>query len=324
MRSLTTRAVFLFMALTSMISIAVFTSCGNRQSGKTDTEFRNAGGDNDTLCLPLPVAPRYADSEEKRYIYMADRYWDPVDWNDTLLLKSDKFMGGSMANYGVLLSAIDEKRRPGVVTSLINRNDITPAGYRALEEYSYKYFYYPGSPQYDAELYLLFVNALLGSGKCDDATVERLLARRGEIMKNRVGHQAAVFEYVGSNGKRERFSPGGGEADVTFLMLYDPECEVCAEAVKIMTSSKAFSAAVESGEASVYAINAYGSEDVKGKVISDFPASWHTGYSPGGEIEREDIYVVRSTPAIYVIDKEGIILEKDISLDRLAQITGEQ
>lgn len=313
----------MLLSLATVVASTMIAGCGNRDAGRAGADRINTGGDKDTLCLPLPVVPRYADTPEKRSLYMADHYWDAADWSDTTLLKSDRFMGESMANYGVLLSNIDEKRRPGIISSLLNRHEITPTAYRALEEYAYRYFYYPGAPQYDAELYLLFVNALLGSGKSDEATTERLLHRRGEILKNRVRHQATMFEYVDANGETHRFSPGSGESELTFLILYDPECDVCAEAVDIMTSSKPFSAAIQSGDVSVYAINAYGDEKAAGKVSSRFPVSWHVGYSPDGEVEREEIYVIRSTPSIYIIDKEGIILEKDIILRRLSEIVGE-
>lgn len=47
------------------------------------------------------------------------------------------------------------------------------------------------------------------------------------------------------------------------------------------------------------------------KHYEDIPSSWINSYDKGCHIERENLYNVNAIPALYLLDKDKIVLVKD-------------
>ncbi len=306
-----------FIMLSAVVCAS--TSCGPGNAG-AGTQA-DVPADTAAYTLPMPEIPPSLTSPEERAAFLARHYWDKMNWNDTVLLGSERFMGESMATFGTLLSLTPRDKAVAAISGMVSSAASSDAALHAVNDYAYTYFYYPDSPQYDPELYLFFINALSAQPALDMASRARLDDRREQILKNRVGETAADFAYVDSNGRRRSLLATRTDAPVRILMLYDPDCEVCHEAVKLMTGSENFAQAQDEGSVAVIAINAFG-QDGGGPAVrdKDFPAVWTVGYSPDGAVDADELYIIRATPAIYILDSDGRILEKDISMRRLAEI----
>lgn len=275
--------------------------------------------DTATYVLPLPAMPAELTQPADRAAFLAEHYWDAMDWQNPLLLNADRFMGESMATYGTLLGIAPEDKAEATVASLVKTIGENQAALDKVAEYAYSYFYHPESPYYNEETYLLFIDPILTAPSTNHENKERLKFRKEEIMKNRVGNVATDFSYIGTDGEKHRLLETAPEAEYRLLMFYEPDCEVCTEAIRIMTSSASFARAQETGEVAVIAINAFGQpQGGSAQPKAGMPANWTVGYSPEGEIDEDEIYVIRTTPAIYLLDREGRILQKDLSLPRLA------
>lgn len=297
----------------------LFAACGN--AARSSSAASGAMPvDTADYHLPLPMPPKGMTDPQQRAGFLANHLWDGMDWNDTVLLSSERIMGEGMANYGLFLSMLEAGKASSVVNAMVNRLSGNPRALDVFADYAYTYFYYPDAPQYDAELYLHFLNPLIAVRSLPESTRLRLQTRREEIMKNRVGTIAQDFSFVDSDGNTRRLSESGVGAEVRVLMMYDPDCEVCDEAIGVMNAPGRFSDAVREGRVAVIAINAFG-QDQGGKAIrkKGMPREWIVGYSPDGELDMDEIYVIRATPAIYVLDSEGRILDKDLSIAKLRQ-----
>lgn len=306
----------IMMLISLLLSVS---SCDNSRKDEKVMVGRTLK-DTTSYKLHMPNIPSNITSSEERAEFLAFHYWDNMDWNDTILLKAERFMGENMATYGTILEMVPYKTAVSAVSGLINEVADNKHALRSIDEYAFSYFYYPGAPQYNEELYLLFINPLLAQSNFAEADAERLKMRKEYIHKNRVGSIAADFSFIGTDGKEHTLLKTSQEAAYRILMLYDPECEVCEDAIRIMSEAKAFTEAQKSGEVSVIAINAYGQPNGGEADRKDgMPQNWVVGYSPEGEIENEEIYAIRATPAIYVLDKDGRILMKDLSIARLSQ-----
>lgn len=269
--------------------------------------------------LPLPDVPRSLTTPQERAAFVADHYWDGMDWRDTLLLRSDQFMGESMATYGTLLGIAPRDRAEASVRALIDSVGENSDALNTLADYSYSYFYYPESPMYDEELYFLFIDPLLSRKALSEENAERLRDRKEGMLKNRVGTIATDFEYVGTDGDTHTLFTTPKGTETTLLMFYSPECDVCEEAIKILNSSDAFAELQKEGKAQVIAINAYGQEKAgPAERKPGMPDNWIVGYSPEGRIDAEELYLIRATPAIYILDPDFRILQKDLPLPRLS------
>ncbi len=294
-------------------------------SASASTDTAKVERDTATYQLPLPTIPATLTTPEDRAAYLSRHYWDNMDWNDTLLLRSERFMGECMATYGTILAITPADKAVPAVSGMVSAAATSEAAIAAINDYAYDYYYYPDSPQYDPEIYLLFINALSAQPSIDMASLARLGEYRQQILKNRVGHIATDFKFVGTDGKSHSMLATRKDAKLRFLVLYDPDCTVCEEAVEIMSDSPSFAQAQADGEVAVIAINAFGQEEGGAAEVKDrFPAEWTVGYSPDGDIDANEEYVIRATPAIYILDSEGRILEKDLSINRLSQVVSAQ
>lgn len=301
--------------------IAIF-ACTRNPSNNTALST-SAVIDTTSYTLPLPVIPSSLSSPEERAGFLSTHYWDRMDWNDTLLLSSERFMGESMATFGQLLHMTSHDKAVASVIRMVNGAAVSERALNTVNKFAYQYFYYPDAPQHDAETYLLFINALLAQPGIDYASRVRLEERLSQINKNRVNQLASDFKYIGTDGNMHSMISTRSDADIRILMFYDPDCTVCDEAAKILSSGHSFNLAQQEGQVAVIAINADGQEEGgPAKVKKGFQPSWTVGYSPDGEVNEDEIYVIRATPSIYIIDKQGTILEKDLSLRRLAEIVG--
>lgn len=322
LRSSRTRLLRNSAIISIVLSLPIFLANG-QNSNELNMPSESSSIDPDTFILPLPEVPRSLSTPPERAAFVADHYWDGMNWNDTLLLHSEKFMGESMATYGMLLGIAPRERAASAVDSLIISLDNNPKAINAIAEYTYSYFYHPESPQYDEELYLLFVDPLLNRSAIDEGTYERLKKRRADILKNRIGNIAADFTYIGTDGREHTLLSTSPQTEYRLLLLYDPDCHVCEEAVKVLKSSDAFSKALTAGKAAVIAVNAYGQEKPGAALRkADMPDNWIIGYSPEGEIDKDEVYIIRTAPAIYILDREGRIIKKDLSIGRLSEFIG--
>lgn len=298
-----------------------FSSCAGRgEAGASAiSDSGNQPKDTATYQLPLPKVPASIKEPAKRAAFVADHYWDHMDWQDTLLLSSERFMGESMATYGELLRLSgSERTRSSAVNAMVNSAAVNPKALKTVSDYAYTYFYYPDAPQYDPELYLDFITPLMAQPGISRADKMRLERYRKQILNNRVGSVARDFVYIGEDGKQHRLLSTAQGAQYRVIFFFDPDCNICEEAIEMMKSSKKFSEAEKEGVAAVIAINPFGQESPgKAKGKSTMPDNWTVGYSPDGEVDNDELYSIRATPAIYVIDQTGRILEKDLSLARL-------
>ena len=104
---------------------------------------------------------------------------------------------------------------------------------------------------------------------------------------------------------------------------------MCREISEEMKQSQIISDLQSEGRLKILAI--YPDENLEEwhKHYSDIPSAWINGYDKGCHIERENLYNVSAIPALYLLDKEKIVLVKDSTNVEeiefvLAQITGKE
>ena len=140
------------------------------------------------------------------------------------------------------------------------------------------------------------------------------------MRKNRVGTIAADFPFETRDGRRLHLSEAVGAHRRTLLLFYDPECAHCMEKVSELSSMEALNEALSGGWMCVVAV--YSGMDVMSRVtwrrtLDRLPSAWIAGYDDG-TVYTEDLYVLRSLPALYLLDSSGRVLLKDTSPERLA------
>lgn len=174
-------------------------------------------------------------------------------------------------------------------------------------------FYKPSSPDYDAEAFSSWMDGFETENQLPEDLRIRLSERRREINTNRVGTKAADFRFTDRKGNEEtlygllRTLNEDGDGKPLLLLFYDTDCRDCHSLMQYMAENPAIDIRYN-----VLAIDPYAnSPGLWEDESNQWPSEWHIGISPGGEIDAEDIYILRTSPAIYLLNNDGTVVAKD-------------
>ena len=173
---------------------------------------------------------------------------------------------------------------------------------------------------YDAEGYAMLLDQLILDPTNAGIPRETLEARHAQIMKNRVGRKAADFVFMDREGHRMTLREAVAGTEETIVMFYDPDCNVCEATERYLASSEKLNRLIGEGRLRIVAIDPFDTDTERWKAHADsLPRNWTVGRSPGGRIDSEEIYVIRATPAIYLLDSAMTVRIKDARDDEIAR-----
>ena len=253
-----------------------------------------------------PVAPEEIISLQDKSEWLMEHFWDSFDFkrkeavdqnalNDAFNVYSHPMR---WASRDAVLKSTDR-----IIASLVKNPVLLLQFTKAAEENLYG----PRAETYIDEVYLRYLDALVGSKKITPARKARYI-RQNKILKNSlVGTIPPTFVFDTPNGVKERFRPGL----LTVIEFGDPDCTDCRHAKLKMDTDLKFSSAVEKGLVNVLFIIP-DPEDNWQDSLAEYPKLWHTGASD----EVSDLYDLRSTPYFYVIGTDGKIIDKTESVDK--------
>lgn len=306
------------MRLLLLICLAsIMIACGNN-AGKTGSGAADSVSQVNSLPLPV-VPPQIKDSREKLR-YVLTHYWDAMDWRDTALVNSDEFMEQTMVNYFAILAKADSLVGADGMNRMIASASVNPVALAKVVEISSRYLYEPESPMYDAEGYAMLLDQLILDPTNAGIPRETLEARHAGIMKNRVGRKAADFDFIDRAGRRSTLREAVAGTEETIVLFYDPDCNVCEATERYLASSEKINRLIGEGRLKIVAIDPLDTDTERWKAHADsLPKNWTVGRSPGGRIDSEEIYVIRATPAIYLLDREMTVRIKDATDQEIAR-----
>lgn len=291
--------------------------CGNNTE---KTGSVSADSVSQVKSLPLPVVPPEIQDSREKLRYVLTHYWDAMNWRDTALVNSEEFMEQSMVNYFAILAKADSLVGADGVNRMIASASVNPSALAKVVEISSRYLYEPESPMYDAEGYAMLLDQLILDPTNAGIPRETLEARHAQIMKNRVGRRAADFAFVDREGRRMTLREAVGGTEETIVMFYDPDCNVCESTERYLASSEKLNRLIGEGRLRIVAIDPFDTDPGRWKAHADsLPRNWTVGRSPGGRIDSEEIYVIRATPALYLLDSGMTVRIKDARDDEIAR-----
>ena len=268
----------------------------------------------------MPVVPAQIQDSREKLRYVLTHYWDALNWRDTALVNSEEFMEQSMVNYFAILAKADSLVGADGVNRMIACASVNPSALAKVVEISSRYLYEPESPMYDAEGYAMLLDQLILDPTNAGIPRETLEARHAQIMKNRVGRKAADFVFMDREGRRMTLREAVAGTEETIVMFYDPNCNVCEATERYLASSEKLNRLIGEGRLRIVAIDPFDTDPGRWKAHADsLPRNWTVGRSPGGRIDSEEIYVIRATPAIYLLDSAMTVRIKDARDDEIAR-----
>jgi len=267
--------------------------------------------------FPYPSIPDTLRTPAVRGAYLLEHYWDNFCFEDTTLIHQPDVTEQGFANFLDLLPRFDSLAAERGIEQFIARTycNRTPAAVRNNFTLLLKHYLYdPNSPMRDDELYAAFLRQMEATHTFSDAEREQFGYLIANLEKNRVGTLATDFRYISREGGNTTLYET--PCNLLLLYFYDPDCDDCRETTALLANSPLI---VGNPRLKVLAI--FPDDDTKRwrSHSSTFPATWIDAYSPSGEISARQLYFLRATPTLFLLDSSKRILLKDPTPQQLLQ-----
>lgn len=265
--------------------------------------------------LQMPAVPATLTSPQERASYVAERFWDNMDFSDSVLVADRPFMEQQFANFVFMLSLSGDSIRELSINKCLDAAAAASGkAYDTMLTLGDDYLAKPWSPSYDENLYLPFMAFAARHG--DDFSVVAQ-SRYDDMMKNRVGSTPADFAFTTREGKSQRLSDFTGPGTPVLLIFYDPSCDDCHELIRKLSSDRDISRKFSEGKLNIVAVYAGDEEQQWRADYSSINPRWTVGLVPLEMIDEDELYIIPFTPSTYLIDGAGKIILKNVYDDRL-------
>lgn len=252
-----------------------------------------------------PVAPEDLPDLTSKSDWLMKNFWNGMD------LKKRNSVDQSALNHAfeVYSAAMPWASRDAVIEGskkLLKQIEKNPVLLLQFTKAAEESLYGPRSNFWIDEVYTLYLKSLVANKKIEPARKMRFQDQLNRLTASAVGSFAPVFDYENREGTQMKYFP---MTTFTILEFGDPDCDDCRMARLELVSSVGLSKLIEQGKVNIMFIIPNAEDDWKTKV-ENYPAQWTVGASDNAD----DSYDLRVTPAIYVIDGTGKIIEKNIPM----------
>lgn len=267
-----------------------------------------------TRSLELPPFPANLHSDAQRDEFLAMHFWDRLDFADTIRSLDSELIDGAFSYYATILHRTPDSVRTAAVDNLLSRAASVPSAYMFMLETARAHLYSPDSPVFSEDIYLAVLDFVFARG--DDSDIDRMI--RDDIMRNRPGTPAADFSFATADGGTSSALDSEGRCR-TLLVFYDPDCDTCHHLIDRLRKNAALQTAVGASDLRVVLVYIGDDRDLWLRDAASLPDDWTIGIDDCGMVEDADLYVIRNTPSVYLIDRDGTVMLKEPAFDVLVR-----
>lgn len=293
-------------AVVLLAGVSLLLACCGGESRKSPAD-RSAVPEHPAGSVPLPHVPDELVTPGERAGWLSGHYWDLMDFSNHAFSLDTAFMEQSFANFAGVLAQVEQGRRDLAVRRMMSQASVDSAAYTFIGEIADRYLYDPESPVYDEASYLPLVEWRLERGEGER---ERLKAVAEDLRRNMPGSMAPDFSFLTRGGGREHLLRPG-EGGKIILIFYEPDCERCRHMVARLREDRGLSELIARGEMRLVLV--YQGDDIElwREHAATLPAEWEVGIDERGEIDARELYTVRLTPTVYMLEADGKVIAKD-------------
>lgn len=136
---------------------------------------------------------------------------------------------------------------------------------------------------------------------------------RAILNRNAVGTVATDFSYVTPEGNVRRMK--AFKSEYLLLYFFNSECYDCVATIPFLSGKPEIAPLLESGRLKILAIDT--NPEFSSAWSIQFPKGWTLGCDADETILNEMLYIFRSSPAMYLLDRRKNVLIKDATIDQL-------
>ncbi len=264
---------------------------------------------------PIPETVKNNPDSTMAYRYLKSHYWDNFDLKDSRLLRTPLY-SKKVKNYFDRLVVLD-------VDSVIFEIDkIIALASPNQETVSYLVWYFTSkyqNPKYMGfdKVFVHLVDKYFSQTDIDYTTpsiLESLQKRADKLRPLLIGKEAPNLILMDTTGEYRSFL--SIPDDFTILLFWDAHCGVCKAEIKKL---KKVLAENNKYDVAVFAVNTNRNLEEWKKVIKERGMDHWINVNGTRSVTPDfhEIYDIDSTPVIYVLDKNKVIIAKKISAENI-------
>jgi len=255
-----------------------------------------------------PTAPEDLPDLESKSNYIITNFWRSFDFNQkntvgqAQLNHAFKVFATPMqwATPSIVYATVDDllkklKKNPSLLYQFTAAAEDNLYGHRA--------------EMWIDDIYLRFVDELLKNKKVKQIHKVRFEAQKATLVNSLRGKKLGKIEFTTPTGEKKTFEPA---SELTILELGSPTCADCRMAKLKFDTDSDIERLMKEGRLNICFIIPDGaSEENWEEMLADYPENWTVG--AGEDLDLH--FDTRLVPSIYLIDKDGIILNKNVTPD---------
>lgn len=261
----------------------------------------------------LPVIPDSIKDFDRRLDYMVQHYWDFADMKK--VFSSRPKMAEAFDTY---LNFMPHATATTAIASVEKflKSIKRPDDLLFIAEIAEAKLYSDTAMIPSDQLYVVFAKAVADNRSIDRNAKMRFEHQANVLSRSQRGMKAPEFQFTTPEGMKRTFQPDT-TARVTILFFNDPDCTDCRLARVRMDADLHTQKLVETGVVDIVSITPTDPTDSQWlNATATYPATCTVGASP----DIEDIYDIRHSPTLYLIDHKGLIQLKTDNADSVLSI----
>ncbi|MGB3065723.1 DUF5106 domain-containing protein [Sphingobacterium thalpophilum] len=245
-------------------------------------------------------------------------FWDQFDMNDTAQVKNPDKGEQRLADFlGLLSQTPDSAMRDRAVDSMLNKAKSNRASFDHFVKLYEHYLYDGNSPMRNDVLYESVLRYLIKTDLLSDLEKEAYRPVYKLVLRNKVGQIAEDFSYITADGSTQKLSEG--KAKFTLLLFYDPDCSHCKEIIQQLRDTPQLVQLFAQLQVQILAVDPWGDRNKWKNYQSELSYEWINGFDNDGKVLAFNLYDLKASPTIYLLDENKRVLLKDTYLQQVIQ-----
>jgi hypothetical protein len=191
-----------------------------------------------------------------------------------------------------------------------NRKD-TDTIYEFCKE-AENYFYYPNSSHRNDEIYYSIIKEINSFYK-NRLRFKHFTNQLELLGRNRIYKKAENFTFTLKDGNKNQLYDI--ESPYIIIFFNNPDCQECKHVKRVLEENESINKFCKSKRITVLAI--FPDEDLTIWKEAQYSDLWINAYDNGCKILRDNIYDLKASPTIYLLNKNKKVILKDTDIDKL-------
>ncbi|WET70841.1 DUF5106 domain-containing protein [Sphingobacterium sp.] len=258
--------------------------------------------------------------QSKKSLSSADsvlfHFWDKFAMQDTALVKSPEKGEQQLADFLQLLAQTpDSATRDKAVDLMLDKAQINRISFDYFIKQYEHYLYDGNSPMRNDIVYESVLRYLIKTDLLSNLEKEAYRPTYKLVLRNKEGQTAEDFTYELTYGKKQKLSDI--KSRYTFLIFYDPDCSHCKETIQQLRDTPQLVQLFAQLKVQVVAIDPWGDRTKWKNYQWQLAEQWINGFDSESKILSFNIYDLKASPTIYLLDENKKVLLKDTYLQQV-------